>query len=443
MTQITRGLAALAFAACVTAAGAQAQQSAAPDSSEVLDGIAAVVGNDVVLLSEVEQESFLAASQSGLDPADTTRVRQIRQNVLDQLIDERVVLQEAARQGVTVPDSVVLVRAQDALNRTKQRFPSDAEFEKALSGQGTSEKDLLDRYKTDARKSLLAGVLVDREVGSRVTVTDKDVDEYFAQHHDELPKKPASVRLSQLVLVPSASQALEDAGREKALGLLARIKGGADFAKVASESSDDPGTATRGGDLGWFGQNEMDRTFENAAFSTPPGQIAGPVRTRYGYHLIKVEEQRGGRVHARHILVRVKPSAADVARTRKQMNDLRARIAKGESFSALASAYSMDPGSKDRGGDLGDVPQSQLTPTLRGVVDSLGVGGVSRVLSDDDVFYLFSVTGRSAEVPYQLHEIRTDLQELVRQQRLQDAYETWVKALRSKVFIDVKPRAQG
>jgi peptidyl-prolyl cis-trans isomerase SurA len=276
-----------------------------------------------------------------------------------------------------------------------------------------------------------------------VTVTDKDVDEYFAQHQGELPKRPESVRLSQLVLVPTASPVLEDAGREKALGLLARIKAGADFAKVAAEVSDDPGTKARGGDLGWFGRNEMDRTFENVAFSTPPGEIGGPVRTRYGYHVIKVEEAQGDRVHARHILVRVTPSTADVARTRKQMNDIRARITKGEAFAALASAYSMDPGSKDRGGDLGEVPLSQLTPTLRGVVDSLGVGSVSRVLSDDDVMYLFMLTGRTAEMPFTLAEIRDDLKDLVRQQRMQDLYTKWVRELRTKFFIDVKPRAQG
>src|SRR5439155_4900152 len=136
------------------------------------------------------------------------------------------------------------------------------------------------------------------------------------------------------------------AAREKALGVLSRLKSGADFASLARQVSADSTTSRNGGDLGWFSRGEMDKAFENTVFSTDVGKIGGPVRTRFGYHIVKVEEKNGDRVHARHILIRVVPGAADIARTRRQADALRARIVKGESFAAIASAYSMDPASK-------------------------------------------------------------------------------------------------
>jgi len=416
---------------------------AASDSVEMIDGVAAVVGNDVVLLSELEQQSFLVASQSGVDPADTAKVRQLRQEVLDRLIDEKVVLEEAQRQGITVPDTEVTRNAQQALDNVRTRFPSEAEYRRELTNEGTTEADLLERYKKDVTRQLLAQRLIGREVGSKIDISDKDVQEYYAKNKDKIPKKPATVRLSQLVLIPTASPALEDAAREKALGVLSRLKSGADFASLARQVSADSTTSRNGGDLGWFSRGEMDKAFENTVFSTDVGKIGGPVRTRFGYHIVKVEEKDGDRVHARHILIRVVPGAADIARTRRQADALRARIVKGESFAAIASAYSMDPASKDKGGDLGEVPLTQLAPQLKSVAGALPVGGISKVLNDDNIFYLFTVTGRQAESAYAFGEITDDLREMVRQEKTQGLYEKWVKGLRAKTFIEVKPRAMG
>lgn len=439
---------ALAVAACVafTAGGAlpaRAAAAAAPDSAEVIDGVAAVVGTDVVLLSEVEQQAYVAAMQAQVDPADSAKLHQIRQDTLDRLIDEKLILQEATRQGIAVPDSEVTTQAQTALDNVKGRFKSEAEYQAELKAEGTSEADLLARYRKDVGKQLLAQRLIGREVTSKVEITDQDVVDFFAKNKDKLPPKPATARVSQLVLIPTVNQVTEDAGREKALALLAKIRGGADFGLVAKASSADSASAVNGGDLGWFGRGEMDNAFESASFNLAPGKIGGPVRSRFGYHLIQVLERDENRVHARHILVRVRPSKADLLKTRTQIEALRKRIVGGEGFAAIASAYSMDPNSKDRGGDLGDVPVAQMPPALREITDALPLGGVSQVMQDDDMFYLFTVTGRTPEAAYSFDEVKGELKDMARQEKLGGIYDAWVKTLRAKTHVDVKPRAMS
>ncbi len=429
------------LAGAAPATRAAAAGAAAPDSAEVIDGIAAVVGTDVVLLSEVEQQTYMTAVQSQIDPADTTKLRQIRQDTLDRLIDEKLILQEATRQGIAVPDSEITAQAQTALDNVKARFKNAAEYAAELKAEGTSESDLLARYKKDVSKQMLAQRLIGREVASKVEITDQDVVDYFAKNKDKLPPKPATARISQLVLIPTVNQVAEDAGREKALALLAKIRGGAEFGAVAKASSADSASAVNGGDLGWFGRGEMDNAFESAAFNIEPGKVGGPVRSRFGYHLIQVLERDENRVHARHILVRVRPSKQDLLKTRTQAEALRKRITGGEGFAAIASAYSMDPNSKDRGGDLGDVPVAQMPPALRQITDALPLGGVSQVMQDDDTFYLFTVSGRTPESPYSFEEVKGELRDMARQDKLGGVYDTWVKGLRAKTHIDVKPRA--
>ncbi len=422
---------------------APSSDAAATDSSEKIDGIAAVVGPDVVLLSELEQQSFFAATQAGVDPADTAQARTIRHDVLDRLINEKIVLQEASHQSVTVPDSEVTKQAREELKNIRQRFPDEKAYQNELLAEGTTESGLLIRFSADVRRQLLAQTLIAREVQSRIEVTDQDVTDYYAKNKDTLPKRPATVRLSQLVVVPTVAQDVEDRTREKALALLARLRSGEDFAALARQVSGDSASARQGGDLGWFGHGEMDRAFEGTAFSLDAGHVGGPVRTRYGYHLIQVDEKDADRVHARHILFRVSPTPADVARARKQIDALRLRVAAGESFSALASAYSADPGSRDKGGDLGEIPMAQLDAKLRAQIDTLPIARVSRVLSEDNVFYLFLVSGRRLEAAYDFDEIKGDLRDLARQEKTQALYQKWVADLRAKVYIEVKPRAEG
>ena len=418
-------------------------RAAAPGSAEVIDGVAAVVGGDIVLLSEVEQQTYVAASQAQISPSDTTKLKQIRQDTLDRLIDEKLILQEATRQGLVVPDSEITTQAQTALQNVKSRFKTDAEYKSELRAEGTSEDDLLARYRKDVGKQLLAQRLIGREVTGKVDITDQDVVAYFAKNKDKLPPKPATARVSQLVLIPTVNQVAEDAGRDKALALLAKIRAGADFGAVAKASSADSASAVRGGDLGWFGHGEMDNAFEAAAFNLAPGKMGGPVRSRFGYHLILVVERDQDRVHARHILIRVRPSKADLLKTRVQAEALRKRIIAGEGFAAIASAYSTDPNSKDRGGDLGDVPVAQMPAALRQITDALPLGGVSQVMQDDDMFYLFTVSGRTPETAYTFDEVKGELKDVVRQEKLGGVYDIWVKGLRAKTHVDVKPRAMS
>jgi peptidyl-prolyl cis-trans isomerase SurA len=259
-----------------------------------------------------------------------------------------------------------------------------------------------------------------------------------------------------VIQIPAAADSATDAkARAQAHRVRQRIEAGDKFAKVAAELSDDPGSARAGGDLGFFGRGQMDPAFEDAAFSQKIGVVGPPVRSQFGYHLIEVIERdttknEAGRdsldsqgrpvveVHARHILVKVDVTEADVERARKKAERVRAEAAKGADFAQLAARYSEYQGPQSAGGDLGFLSLGTLQPQIRAGLDSLQVGEISQVLVNRAGFNVFKLLDRKPERPYTLEEIRAELPQAVAQIQFREKYDSWVKTLRSKAHIEYR-----
>ena len=433
----------LALAALLVAGGALAQTAPSkptPPSTQGqrIDGVAAVVDNEVVLQSEVDEQLFLFLQQSQGRP-DSAQVQQLRKDILDKLIDDRIIVGEAKRQNLTASEAEIEKNVTDAIADTKKRLGSDDAFIAELRREGLSEADLRKRYRDEVQKQLLANALLRKQLG-KMEVTPAEAEKYFNDHKDKFPRRPSAIK-AQVIQIPIEPDSLEKAAvRKRANDTLARIKKGEPFSRLAQTLSEDPGTAQSGGDLGWFKKGSLDSTFEVAAFKVPVGQVSNVVQTPFGYHLIKVEESdpAKGEIHARHILFRIQPSEKDANRSKAQIEQIRAQAVKGVDFGTLARRYSKYKGPAGSDGDLGYLPMSLFSADFRAALDTLELGQVSPILLNPQGFHLFKVNDRQAERPYTIDEIRQDLPELVRQQKLKEQYDTFVADLRKKAHIEYR-----
>lgn len=434
------------------AAPAPVSRAARPAPGQPLDGIAAVVNNDIVLQSDVEEQLYLFVMRNQMRP-DSMMLDTLRRQILDEMINEKVIYAEAVRQGLTASDAEVTREVEKALRDAKQRLGEDG-FREQLARENLTEEQLRARYRDEARRQQLAQRLVQKSVPQR-PVPMAEAEAYFRAHPDKFPLAPGQLRVSVIQIPVSADSAADAAGRARILDIQRRLAAGEKFAKLAAELSDDTGSARAGGDLGFFVRGSMEPALEQAAFGQPLGRVGEPIRTPYGWHLLEAIERdtlqtAAGRdsldedgqaipeAHARHILVRVPTTEADRERARALAARVRAELVNGMDFGTMVRRYSKYPGPAGPDGDIGFISLGTLMPAIRAGLDSLEVGQVSEPLENQAGFNIFRVHERKPERPFELDEIREQLPEYVAQLRFKDRYEEWVKGLRAKAVVEIR-----
>jgi peptidyl-prolyl cis-trans isomerase SurA len=442
---------ALAVSAAAQPPAAKPPASKAPGSQR-LDGIAAVVNNQVVLQSEVEEQLylFLMSAQAEVDSAT---VDTLRTQMLNRLIDERLILSEATRQGITVPEAEINRQAQAALQEAKGRYETPAAFQEALRRENLTEEKLLKKFHDEAQRNALVQRLVSKQI-QRKKPTQAEAEAYFKSHPERFPKAPAELRLSVIQIPPQPDSVADKAGKGRAEAARKRITGGEKFAKVASELSEDETSARSGGDLGYMTRGSMDPAFEQAVFSRKLNTVGEPLRSIYGWHVVEVLDRdtlktaagkdsldREGlkvlEAHVRHVLIRVPLTEADIEKSKKVAEKVRAEAVGGKDFGELARRYSKYAGPHSPDGDIGFLPMNSLQPSIRAGLDTVRVGGISAVLVNQAGFNIFRVTERKAEREYQLEEIRKELPDAVAEIQFREKLDEWVKGLRTKAQIQI------
>jgi peptidyl-prolyl cis-trans isomerase SurA len=431
-----------------------ARASAAKPSKDVaLDAIAAMVNDEPVLASDVEEQLFLFLQRSQAHP-DSAQVDTLRHQVLDQLIDDKLLLAEAKRQNITVNPAEVAKQVEGAIAEAKQRLGGEEGFQQQLQRENTTEERLRERYKGDVERQMTEQRLV-QKMFPKKTVGQAEAEAYYLAHKDKFPKVPPQLKLQVIQITPSPDSASLAAARAKIDALRKRITGGEKFAKVAAEASDDPGSAKSGGDLGFFRRGQMEPGLEDAAFALDNGKLSQPVRTPFGWHLVEAIERDTVRspagkdsldadgkpiveVHARHILVKVTPSDADVDRSFELAKSVREQAAKGADYAALVKKYSTYPGKAGPDGDVGFLSLGQMQPNIRAGLENLKIGEVSEVLTNAQGFNIFKLADRKPEREYEVSEIKDELPEAVAQAQFREKYDVWLRGLRAKAQIEYR-----
>jgi len=406
------------------------------DSAYSGDYIIAVVNTELVTAAELEQriERIRAASARGGQRPPLND--QLRQQALDSLIDERVLLTYARESGMRVDDAEIDRAVQSIAVQNKMTM---AQLRERVAADGMD----FARFRSNLRDQILLERVREREVGQRTRVTDAEIDKYLAERNVG-GARDVELNIAQiLVPIPEGASAELLAQRQaRAAEALARVRGGEDFAVVAREMSED-GNRARGGEIGLRPASRLPDLFVEQVRGLQPGQVVPTVlRSGAGFHVLKLIERRdssGVRItqtRPRHILLRPSPQlSAELARQR--LLDLRAQIERGSaSFESLARQFSED-GSAAQGGDLGWVNPGAFVPEFEEAMNRLPVGGLSQPVTSRFGIHLIEVVERR-EATLDAKQLREQARNAVREQKFEEAYLEWVKELRARAYVEMR-----
>ena len=315
---------------------AQVPSALAEGDSTLVDRVVAVVGDSVILATQVQEELALATAMGQSLSAE---------EVLENLINVQLVLQAAGRDSTMVPeDGEVSRRVEAQIERARERFPTQAAFEEALAAQGLTMTAYRDQLNATFRTQLLQAMFFQRELQRTpdLAVTEAELREAFETRRTQLGQRPETYTVHQVLIRSGASDSAWARAERTADSLYTRIQAGEDFEALATARSQDPGSAVQGGDLGWVQRGQMVPEFERAVFSLLDNTVSRPVRSEYGFHVIRVERSRPGEKRVRHILIAPETSDEDRAATRALAEDVARRAREGEDLRALHRAHGDD-----------------------------------------------------------------------------------------------------
>jgi peptidyl-prolyl cis-trans isomerase SurA len=309
-----------------------------------LDRIVAIVGDVVVTQSNL-QERVLQKRQEGVAfPSDSAGFHAFLLSVVNELVDEELILQKAKELKIEVPDADISSTVDKQMKEVRKKFGSESEFKSELIKAGYGTPDEYRRFLLDGTRrneTITRTIRKLREDGKMVqaNVTDAEVADAYQRNKATMPKREASVAWRQIIVTPKPSPVAKEFARVKAESLLAEIKAGADFEKLAKRESADPGSKDNGGDLGWNRRGKMVPEFDRWMFALQPGQLSPVIETAFGYHIIRVDRVSPAEVKARHILIAPKIDSLDVARAQLEADSVRTAWLAGAPFDSLAKKH--------------------------------------------------------------------------------------------------------
>jgi len=394
----------------------------------LLDRIVAVVDNDVILQSDIEKKMQIELMSRGVNirSVSETQLQDMYTQLLENEIQDKLLIAKAREDSIEVDTEMVEEFAREEIRGYKEKY-GDTEFKKELERQGVTERQLRDDFRQKYRNEFLRRRMYE-SLSQSVTVSSRDVAAFRERY---MAGESELVSLSHILIEPEPSAERQAEARQKAASFLTRIENGEDFAELARNHSEDPGSAVEGGDLGFFSQGTMVPEFENAAFALKPGEVSDIVQTNYGFHIIRLEEASGDQVRARHILILLRPDESDREAAHQKTLALYQRIQAGENFADLAREHSDYAPTAQRGGQMGVYTKTDLPPAFADAVRVLKPGGVTLPIFIDQE----DVSGWSIA---KVNDDATALEEIVKQQRLQDMFRETLAKTREKLYVDVR-----
>ncbi len=351
-----------AFVALGLMALASLTPVASGQERSLVDGVAAVVGDSVIALSQIQERVFeMEAGGADVPDQGTDEWRQLRRDILDQMIGEQLIVQAALQDTtISVDDLDIEDMVTDEVDSRIASFGGQDVFERGLAAQGMTLPAYRDYLRGQIRRqSLSQQYMAKRSANlSSVIVEESEIVQFFEEQRELTGERPPLIVFAQVNIAPTASDTARDAALAEATRIRELAVGGEDFGELAKQFSQD-GSAESGGDLGWFRRGVMVREFEDAAFSLAVNEISEPVESQHGFHLIQVNRRRSGEVRARHILIPVAPSTTDLEAFRRIGVEVKNRLVAGEPFEAVRAEFG-DPESPD----TLTVPFNQLSSDL-------------------------------------------------------------------------------
>ncbi|NTW10618.1 MAG: peptidylprolyl isomerase [Chlorobiaceae bacterium] len=412
-------------------------------SADVADRIVAVVGNEIILKSEIDGREFMTKMQYPQLAND----KGLSRSILEGVIDQKIILAKAKIDSVSVDENAINSAATERLRMLATRFPSKSEMEARF---GKSSAGIKEQIRQELRNQQLVETLR-RKKSAGVLVSNSEVESFYKDNRDQFPLMPDEVSVSQIVKYPDVSADSKAAAMEKIRQVQAELKGGADFSEMARKYSQDPGSAKLGGDLGYSRKGEFIPSFESAAYALKEGQVSDVVESRFGYHLIQLLNKEANSIHCRHILIIFDRTKTDSQVAITLLSDIRKKVLDGEArFADMAKKYSDDLPSASIGGAMvlnGSAaeyfPVNALRPELREILGSMKkAGDISTpqkiVPAQGETFFaIFRLNGIKPSHKLSLESDYAKLEQLALDNKNKKLFSEWVDSLRKEVFVRI------
>ncbi|MHA3738676.1 peptidylprolyl isomerase SurA [Pseudomonas sp. Eth.TT006] len=409
--------------------------TAANAAVQSIDKVVAIVDNDVVMQSQLDQrvhevQQTIAKRGGGMPPPGV-----LDQQVLERLIVENLQLQIGERSGIRITDEEL----NQAVGTIAQRNNMTVDqFRAALAHDGLSYDDARDQIK----REMIISRVRQRRVAERIQVSEQEVKNFLASDMGKMQLSEELHLANILIPTPESanSEAIQSAYRQ-AMDVYQKLKQGADFGQMAIAKSGSD-NALEGGDMGWRKAAQLPPPFDRELSKMAAGDITEPARTPGGFIILKVLGKRGGEtqmrdeVHVRHILVKPSP-VRDEVKTKELVESLYNRIKAGEDFAELAKKYSEDPGSALNGGDLNWIDPSALVPEFRAVMANTPQGQLSKPFQTQYGWHVLEVLGRRAtDSTEQAREQQA--MNVLRNKKYDEELQNWLRQIREEAYVEIK-----
>lgn len=416
--------------------------SAQPDKQRQADYIVAVVNSEPITNNELRAEVQRLMQQFAQQGRPLPDVQEVTRQMLERLISEKTQLQMARESGIKVDEAAIDLAEQ---NIARQNEIDVTELRRRLALEEVAPS----RFRDQLRDQITLTRLRERELASRVRVSDQDIDQYMQEQQNNDDLTATQINLSQiLVIVPEGATPVQVAALQaRAQRALDRAKAGEDFVALVSEFSDASDKAN-GGSLGMRTADRYPALFVSATKDLAVGAVSELVRSPAGFHILKVlEKQREGmplasvtQSRARHILLRVSLQLGETA-ARDKLSEFKRQIHSGKAnFATLAREYSQD-GSAEQGGDLGWSNPGMFVPEFEEAMNKLAPGQISDPLVSRFGVHLIQLMERR-EVVLKPSEQREAVRAKLRAQKLDEAYVNWAQELRGRAYVDMREPPQ-
>ncbi|HKB84214.1 MAG TPA: peptidylprolyl isomerase [Burkholderiales bacterium] len=420
---------------CIAFPAAAAQDDRTKKDNLTLDRVIAVVNSEVVTRLDLDEQVKVALQQLKRQGTPLPARDVLERQLLERLVTAKVLGQSARETGLRVDDT----QLQRSIERIAQENKMSPEaFRKMLETDGID----FNRFREELRNEILIARLKEREVDSKILITDAEIDNYLKNQQSQAGQDDEYSLSHILVLVPEqASPEQIQAKRVIAEKALDQIRGGADFRQVSAGVSDAQ-NALDGGPLGWRSAARLPQIFVESVKNMKVGDVSSVLRSANGFHIIKLTDKRGNetpviipQTHARHILIRLNEVVSE-ADAKQRLTNLRERIENGTSFTELARLQSEDA-SASHGGDLGWLSPGDTVPEFERAMNGLEPGQVSEPVQSPFGWHLIQVVERRSEDMSKERQ-RVLARQSIRTRKADEAYQEWVRQQRDRAYVELR-----
>lgn len=406
-------------------------------AQQLIDGVAAIVGEKAILYSEVDQVTQLFAMQAKLPSYSNPEViQQLRIRALDELLNQQVLLEYARQETIEVEDRSIQMQLDQSLQNIEMQYGS---LRKAAEAFGVDHYKIKSYYEDQIRTNLLVEQ-VKMELFSGIKVSRREVEDFYVTWQDSFPDKNPQVDFSILsVSVELGADKMEQL-KTQLLGIKEDITNGVmTFEDAAGKYSKDPGSAANGGSLGLVGRGVFVKPFEEAAFALDVGQMSEVVETQFGLHLLRLDDKQGEQVSVSHILLMPVADENDRRLTSEKVMAIRNDIlAEKTTLGEQVELFAKDEYVKSRKGKMGMTDISLLPEDIHDLLLNIPVENLSMPVYSSDQFHLIIVHRRIAGGKINLADHWTDVENMALEYKKRDRYQAWINDQRDRMYIQIK-----